>query len=76
MSIDATDMTYLNPLSANPIKWPNTFKQFVGKLPTNWLSVFSHFVDLALKELKKYIRYLHFSKTVQACSIPIFEGID
>ena len=24
-----------NPLSANPTKWPNTLKQFVGKLPTN-----------------------------------------
>ena len=25
----------LNPLSANPIKWSNTLKQFVGNLPTN-----------------------------------------
>ena len=40
-----------NPLSANPIKWPNTLKQFVGKLPTNCLSVFGHFVNLALKGL-------------------------
>ena len=39
----------LNPLSANPTKWPNTIKQFVGKLPTNCLSVFDHFVKLALK---------------------------
>ena len=31
------------PLSANPTKWPNTLKQFVGKLPTNCLSVFGHF---------------------------------
>ena len=23
--------TVLNPLSANPIKWSNTLKQFVGK---------------------------------------------
>ena len=51
MSIDATDMTYLNPLSANPIKWPNTFTQFVGKMPTNCLSLFGHFVNLALKGL-------------------------
>ena len=42
---------YLNPSSANPTKWPNTLKQFVSKLPTNCLSVFSHFVNLALKEL-------------------------
>ena len=41
----------INPLSANPTKWPNTLKQFVGKLPTNCLSVFGHFVKLALKGL-------------------------
>ena len=41
------------PLSANPTKWPNTLKQFVGKLPTNCLSMFDHFVNLALKELNK-----------------------
>ena len=39
----------VNPLSANPIKWPNTLKQFVGKLLTNCLRVFDHFVRLALK---------------------------
>ena len=42
----------INPLSANFTKWPNTLKQFAGKLPTNRLSVFDHFVGLALKELK------------------------
>ena len=31
-------------LNANPAKWSNTLKQFVGKLPTNCLSVFDHFV--------------------------------
>ena len=41
-----------NPLSANPTKWSNTLKQFVGNLPTNYLSVFDHFVTLALKWLK------------------------
>ena len=40
-----------NPLSANPTNWSNTFKQFVGNLPTNYLSVFDHFVGLALKGL-------------------------
>ena len=39
----------LNPLSANPTKWSNTLKQFVGKLPMNCVSVFDHFVGLALK---------------------------
>ena len=42
----------LNPLSANPTKWPNTLKQFVDKFPTNCLSVFDHFMNLALKGLK------------------------
>ena len=46
---------HFNLLSANPIKWSNTLKQFVGKLfetQTNCLSVFDHFVGLALKGLK------------------------
>ena len=42
---------YINPLSANPTKWSNTLKQFVGKLPTNCLSVFDHFMNLELKGL-------------------------
>ena len=42
----------VNPLSANPTKSSNTLKQFVGKLPTNCLSLFDHFVGLALKGLK------------------------
>ena len=41
----------LNPLSANFTKWSNTLKQIVGKLPTNCLSVFDHFMWLALKGL-------------------------
>ena len=40
-----------DPLSANPTKWSNTFKQFHGNLPTNCLSVFEHFVILTLKGL-------------------------
>ena len=42
----------VNCLSTNPTKWSNTLKQFVGILPTNRLSVFDHFVGLALKRLK------------------------
>ena len=42
----------LTLLSSNPTKWSNTLKQFLGKLPTNRLSVFYHFVGLALKGLK------------------------
>ena len=41
----------LNPLSANPTKWSNTLKQFVGNLPMNCLSVFDQFVKLVLKGL-------------------------
>ena len=41
-----------NPLSANPTKWSETPKQFVGNLPTNCLGVSDHFVGLALKGLK------------------------
>ena len=41
-----------NPLNANPTKWSNTLKQFVGNWPTNCLSVFDHFVKLALKGLR------------------------
>ena len=44
---------FFNPLSANPTKWPNTLKQFVRNFPTNCLSVFDHFVKLALKGLIK-----------------------
>ena len=43
---------YFDPLSAIFTKWSDTLKQFVGKLPTNRLSVFEHFVGLALKGLK------------------------
>ena len=47
-----TSLTFwhvFNPLSANPTKWPNILKQFVGKLPTNSLNVFDYFVKLVLK---------------------------
>ena len=40
-----------NPLSANPEKWSNILKQIVGNMPTICLSVFDHFMDLALKGL-------------------------
>ena len=44
-------MICLNPLSAKFIKWSNTLKQIVGKLPTICLSVFDHFSGLAFKGL-------------------------
>ena len=35
---------FLTLLAPIPQKWPNTLKQFGGKLRTNCLSVFGHFV--------------------------------
>ena len=51
-------LTCINPLSANSTKWPNTLKQIVGNLPTNYLSVFDHFVELAFKGLRDLFRTL------------------
>ena len=49
----------LSSLSTNPTKWLNTLKQFVGKLQTNCLSVFDHFVRLGLKRLRYIFKYIH-----------------
>ena len=51
LKVYVNDDQKFNPLSANPTKWSNTLKQFVGKLPTNCLSVFDHFLGLAFKGL-------------------------
>ena len=45
------NLKVINPLSANPTKWSNTLRQFVGRLLTNCFSVFDHFVGLALNGL-------------------------
>ena len=66
----------VNPLSANPTKWSNTLKQFVGNLPRNCLSVFDHFFGLALKGLKaKEIRNgkFHLGRK-QKSRVPQFGG--
>ena len=52
----------LNPLSAKLSKWPNTLKQFVANLPTNCLSVFGHFVRLALKGLRKQLTVRNYGR--------------
>ena len=51
----------INSLSASLTKWSNRLKQFVGKWPTNCLSMFHHFVGLALKGLTEIIaaKYHH-----------------
>ena len=54
----------LNPLSANFKKWSNTLKQVVGKLPMSCLSVFDHFVGLALKELIYSERIFLYEETI------------
>ena len=63
-------MFRFNPLNANPTKWSNTLKQFVCKLPTDCLSVFDHFVKLALKGLivKNWTLFL-FRSSHRSCSI-------
>ena len=51
----------LNPLSANATKWLNTLRKFVGKLSTNCLGVFDHFVKLVLKWLMNlHIIYVNY----------------
>ena len=52
------ELYLLNPLSADPEKWSNTLKQIVGNLPTICLSVFDHFMNLALKGLTFYTRFI------------------
>ena len=57
---------FINPLSANITKWSNTLKQFIGNLLTNCLSVFDHFVIVALKGLRYCIEtsWLNQSKPI------------
>ena len=55
----------VNPLSAKFIKWSNTLKQIVGKLPTICLGVFDHFSGLAFKGLRSQI-VVFFQQNIQA----------
>ena len=55
LKIDNKSVKEVNPLSANPTKWSKTLKQFLGNLPTNCLSMFDHFMKLALKGLIQVI---------------------
>ena len=57
--LNKSNTTSFHPLSANLTKWPNTLKQFVSKFPTNCLSVFGHFVNLALKGLMTCLVIFH-----------------
>ena len=60
--IKKLELHLVNPLSANSTKWSNTLKQFVDNFPTNCLSVFDHFVILALKGLNIEFRRVVLSK--------------
>ena len=55
-SVVRQDM-FINPLRGNFTKLSNILQQVVGKLPTSCLSVFDHFVELALKRLK-YVKVI------------------
>ena len=59
ISFKKADFETRSPLSANPTKWSNSLKSFNSKLATNCLSVFNHFVGLALKvglsRLRKFL---------------------
>ena len=63
-----------NLLSAKPIKWSNTLKKFVDNLSKNCLSVFDHFVGLALKGLKKYLKFQNFNKILY-CGMTRFRNV-
>ena len=55
---------FLFALSAKPTKWSNTLKKFVGKLTRNFLGVFDHFVELALKGLMLQLVNLNFRQPI------------
>ena len=68
-----TNFDTFNPLSANPTKWLNTIKQFIGNLPTNCLSVFDHFGGLALKGLNRRILLKTILKRIRSFYLVRFE---
>ena len=61
----------INPLRANFTKWSNTLQQFVGKLPTNCLSVFDHLIRLAREGLRFLVFPLFFNYCKCCCSLYI-----
>ena len=51
-SLQQTILLFFKHLNANPMKWSNT-QTISRQKPTNCLSMFDHFVELALKGFKK-----------------------
>ena len=78
LEVSFTKLIDFNLLSANPTKWSNTLKQFVGNLPTNCLSVFDHFMNLALKGLSgvynKIMRNQCFRRLFQTIARRLFKA--
>ena len=70
-------IVYISPLRASPTKWSSTLKQFVGKLPTNCLSVFDHFMGLVRKGLEKILNLAHLRPKASVCDVEqILRNID
>ena len=63
-----------NPLRANFTKWSNTLKQFFGKLPTNCLGAFDHFVGLTLKGVN--IAQYHRRELLEISPVSISISVD
>ena len=49
---------FINSVNANPTKWSNILKQFVGNLPTDCLTAFDHFVILVPKGLEPFTFFI------------------
>ena len=64
-------ISHVNPLSATPTEWSNTLKQLVGKLSTNCLCVFGHFMKLVLQGLRNFITM---QKTILSIKSILYEN--
>ena len=62
----------INSISANPTKWSSALKRFVGKFPTNCLSVFDHFdrFGLVRKVFTQNIAKLRLNFQRKTCFLP------
>ena len=48
----------MNPLSANPTKWSNTLKQFVGKIKSSLIITLSSHLSVCVYVLSKFINLI------------------
>ena len=56
-------MKTINPLSANPTKWSNTLKQFVGNLPISCLIWYNQYITQHFLYIDFYASILVSEKT-------------